>query len=525
MRTAYVAALGLVVLYGMSLATGALYTLTGFVQSDTCWLVKLGEVILNTHSIPSSDPLSFTLPLLAQTGFAQPFVMYQWLSEVFFALAFRLLNLNGLLLLSANIAVLASISSLFRLCYSSSKNLLVSFGLVILATVTVSLRFMVRPEIFTLLLIVVWLFLLRRLNSIDPSRKGIDYKITIALTLAMIVWCNLHSGFVIGLVLLLVYAISHLCLDKVAKRALSQTTKTALVALAACSLSTLLNPSGWGLWAYLPRVFFLPMNLSIPEVRSISGRELLMPVYYPFFVLIAVSTYAAYLAIKTRRKASGQLSDDSSAVLSVVVILIAVICSILSKRLAAPLSLILASETASLFGILSCSHSKLEPLPELHYFRRSISILALELPIMVLATVGVLGCSDRLIPLTMPQAGVNSNPTFQSVEFILDHWHGGNIFNSAQLGSVLTMYGPSEMKVFIDTRLDVYGDKILNDYDSIIDASGRWKELLDYYRIDWVVVKQPTNLEAMLRQTPGWTKEYEDPFVVIFKRAKGLLPL
>jgi hypothetical protein len=167
----------------------------------------------------------------------------------------------------------------------------------------------------------------------------------------------------------------------------------------------------------------------------------------------------------------------------------------------------------------------LEPLPELHYFRRSISILALELPIMVLATVGVLGCSDRLIPLTMPQAGVNSNPTFQSVEFILDHWHGGNIFNSAQLGSVLTMYGPSEMKVFIDTRLDVYGDKILNDYDSIIDASGRWKELLDYYRIDWVVVKQPTNLEAMLRQTPGWTKEYEDPFVVIFKRAKGLLPL
>ena len=236
MRPSYIAALGLVLLYCMSLLIGVLFAATGFIQSDTCWLVGLGQIILNNGTVPNSDPFSFTLPLLAQNGSGQPFVVYQWLSDVIFAFICRAFQLEGLAVMSALVVVFASICLLLRICLNASGKLFFTFSVVFLAAATVGLRLMVRPEIFTLLFIVIWSYLLRRgMASVGASSSspvpqvGLDWRAVAALTLTMIVWCNMHSGFVIGVLTLFVYAVSSFCQEKLTKQKLSWRTKTLFV--------------------------------------------------------------------------------------------------------------------------------------------------------------------------------------------------------------------------------------------------------------------------------------------------------
>src|SRR5512142_1234179 len=56
--------------------------------------LTLGTYILDSHTIPVRDILSFT-----ETGRPRP--PYEWLSQVAYALAFRVLNLDGVVLLAA----------------------------------------------------------------------------------------------------------------------------------------------------------------------------------------------------------------------------------------------------------------------------------------------------------------------------------------------------------------------------------------------------------------------------------------
>lgn len=67
-----VAALAL--LYLLAVRNGAVAVVQGFKWVDTCWLLRMGEIISSAGAIPRTDPLTFTS--------SSPFVVYQWLSEV-----------------------------------------------------------------------------------------------------------------------------------------------------------------------------------------------------------------------------------------------------------------------------------------------------------------------------------------------------------------------------------------------------------------------------------------------------------
>ena len=523
MRPAYIATIGLVLFYIMSALTGALFSLTGFIQSDTCWLVKIGTLILHTHNIPTADPLSFTIPLLSQHGFEQPFVIYQWLSEVIFACTFRAFQLNGLLVLCSAVTTLASIALLFRLCLRASGSLLSSFFVSALAAASVALRLMVRPELFTILFIVIWLSLLSALRNQDSEHQtdvtatAIDLRTIILLSITMLAWCNTHTGFVIGLALLLIYTLSSLVKDLVNKTKITGRTRTALIALTASCLMTLLNPAGTGLWGYLPRLFFPRMNLDISETQAMGVREILMPIYYPYFLLIVFSFYAVVRVFRSRKPDSSNILGllfRQGRLSSIASIVVAIAISLGCKRLVSPMAIILAYEASSLLGGLA---NQLELPP---FFKSLKSVVALEIPVLLFSITGVMSTSDRLVPLTMPQASIRFIPSFPAIEYIQDHWQGGNIFNDAQIGSMLTIYGPPGLKVFIDTRLDAYGERILQDYCDLIDGRTRSKALLDFYLIDWVIITPHDRLAVILQKSPEWKTAFEDENAVIFRRAK-----
>lgn len=513
MNNAYKAVLVLPALYGLSVATGIFYSMTGFIQSDTCWLVKLGLLMLQSHSILQADPFSFTLPLSAQNGVAQPFVLYQWLSEVFLAEVFRLFNLPGLLSISAIVTAISTVALLFRVCLRKSGHLLFSALLCALAAATVALRLMVRPEMFSVLLIVVWLHLWDHFKN--QNRSGLNVPSLALFMVTMVFWCNLHTGFVVGLIFLMIQSIVYLASAAFQQQAFLPLARNTAIALLASTLSTLANPAGLSLWTYLPRLFFSPMNSGISETQAMSARELTLPIYYPFFALVVLSTYFAAKAIKRKTELTSAvrqfLRADRAA--SIATIVVAVLCALCCKRLASPMALFLAYETASLLSGIS-------ELPnELMFLQRRVSVLMLEIPVAAFATVAVLLSCDKIAPLTMPQVSMKFSPPFRAAQFLIEHWSGGNIFNNAQIGSMLDMYGKPGMKVFIDTRLDAFGDKIITDYVDMIDVRSRAKSLFDFYDIKWAIVTPQDRVSEVLKIAPGWSKVFEDQDGLVFKRA------
>ena len=512
MSAAVKATLVLLLLYGLSVAVGILYAMTGFVQSDTCWLVKLGLLMLETHRIPSSDPLSFTLALAAKNGSPQPYVLYQWLSELVLALSFKTFNLAGLIAVCAFTTALASTSLLFRLCLRKSGHLLISALLVSLATASVSMRLMVRPEVFSILLTVALFYLWEHFN--EKNRAQLHLLSLAPLVLLMIVWCNLHSGFVIGLCFLAVQVAIRFAVSVTNKQPPDQLLRNSAVALLATTGASLVNPFGIGLWFYLPRLFFSPINVGISETQAVSFRELGLPIYYPFFLLIGFSAYTVIRFANDKKEASGgQELARPERLAAIVTIAVAVVSSLLCKRLASPMSLFIAYETA-------CLLSGTAPLADkISFLQRKVSIFILEVPVVCMALLAVSITCSRLAPLTMPQASMKFTPPFQATQFLTNNWTGGNIFNSAQIGSMLDLYGKPEMKVFIDTRLDAFGEKILADYVDMIDVRARAKSLFDFYEIKWAILTPHDRVAAVLNLAPGWSKVFEDKDGIVFKRA------
>ena len=77
-----------------------------------------------------------------------------------------------------------------------------------------------------------------------------------------------------------------------------------------------------------------------------------------------------------------------------------------------------------------------------------------------------------------------------------------------------------EMKTFIDGRGDVFEfNGVLKDF---LDATHlvRSREVLDQYRIDFVLINRDANLAYLLSNTSGWRRTYQDELSAIFERAK-----
>src|SRR5271163_483862 len=255
--------------YLLAWVTGAAFACQGL-SLDTCWLIRLGEIISSTGQVPKVDPYTFTLPTI--TYEAKPFILYQWLSEVVFYNIYHYFQAKGLLVFSAWITALTFLTIPLRSSLRPNSSLLWSAILIILAALSAYFRCLVRPEIFSCFFLVLWLALLRPLRlEVEGGAEaatpcGIDWIVVVCLTVSSLVWCNMHSGFISGLILLAIYAIGFSLQDLSHGRRLSSRARTISLAVLTCVLATLFNPYGIGLWLYLPNLFFAPVNDLINEL-------------------------------------------------------------------------------------------------------------------------------------------------------------------------------------------------------------------------------------------------------------------
>lgn len=191
-----------------------------------------GKLLLSSPSFPYKDPFSFseTLPI---------WIDHEWLSGVVFYKVYDAFGDPGLLGLRA--ALFACTITLVVACNAHLTTLtpaLLAWIVLCLLHGSFGWSSVIRCQAFTYLFIP--LFLLGFIRAIQQQKWGILY----ATPIVMLLWCNLHGGFVLGLILLALF---------VAHQILVRNRIILAVAIFAASFAaTAVNPYGFtAYWGYL----------------------------------------------------------------------------------------------------------------------------------------------------------------------------------------------------------------------------------------------------------------------------------
>lgn len=261
-----------------------LHTLTDF---DLWWQMSQGRWIVQHRVIPATDVFSFTA---SNHGW-----LYPPLSGLLFYGLFRISGLDLLCWFGALVCALTTGLLL-------QKRSLVCCVLVLPAIPVIAARTGPRADMFSVLFFAAFLHILWR--GLRQNRKG-----TWALPLLMILWVNLHTGFIAGIALLLAYSVAEVletCFEGERRSAAWIRLRAAAPWFFATLLATLINPWGWRIYsALLEQERVMPLHsewisewANVPinweSLVAASGDS------FVFFLLLAIAAVAVVLALIRR---------------------------------------------------------------------------------------------------------------------------------------------------------------------------------------------------------------------------------
>src|SRR6266516_1488086 len=246
---------------------------------DTGYHIRAGEFILNTHTIPHQDMFSFISPPL-------PWTAHEWLSEMIMALVYRASGLTGIVIFFTFIISLIYYF-FFRILRSENENILLAALIVLLATASSQIHWLARPHIFSLGLLLIWYYLLDAYHHRDKN-------LLFLFPPLMILWVNLHGGFVAGFFLLGIYFLGNLIkfLTVAETERDIYLKKSRLLGLTTvfCLMAALINPFGY-------HILLFPFNLVSNKYLMDHIMEFLSPNFheplpFKYFFLLMIGIFA-----------------------------------------------------------------------------------------------------------------------------------------------------------------------------------------------------------------------------------------
>jgi hypothetical protein len=191
--------------------------------------LRFGLDTLAQRQLTAVDPYSFTQDV--------PWVNHEWLSELLMAGAFQTAGLAGMLLLK--LAVVFSAFALLWRAWRPVHPLVTFVAMVIAAFGAVPLTRTTRPQMWTLLFLLILVSLLQR----SPNVKVLG-----AIALLFTAWINLHGGAILGMGVVGLWAAVAAVVSWRESRAVPWPW---LLVPVVAALATLVNPYGPDIWRFL----------------------------------------------------------------------------------------------------------------------------------------------------------------------------------------------------------------------------------------------------------------------------------
>lgn len=456
--------------------------------------LRVGEYML-THGLIHQDLFSFT-------RLGQPFVGYEWLSEVAFAAVYRL---GGLPLVSVASGLLIAFTYAFLTGFLLRRGVdpLLAYVVPLAAALVGSLHWLARPHLFTLLGVAL---LVGRLERSEEGARPWTYLPLFA------VWANLHGGFLFGLVMIGIYVAGSLAesLGGSDPAIWRQRARRYAAALGFAVLGTFVNPYGAKLplhvlgWFKSTYVIDSTHEYLSPDFHNPMGK----------LVLVVLLAIVAALTLSGRRPTWPRL----------LLILGTMAAGLIYQR------------NLPLMALTALPVLALHLDPEWRRLRDPLGIRAVFArdspgrrsgPWAVAVTIPLLLLTVSFSPLARLHLIPGYwNPTIFPVAATAKAREAGlkgRIYNEFIWGGYLLKAWP-EQKVFIDGQTDFYGDELTRQHGDIMSLQPGWRDIMKRWNIELVLVPTNAVLAHELAREPAWHIWHCDSTAVLLQRTPAANP-
>jgi len=482
-------------------------------DAGTGWHIRNGQLMLQTHSITRVDPFSATMS-------GQPWYAWEWLYDVLIAGVHHWLGLNGVVFGMA--AIMATTFVLvFYLAMRRGGSLVITLFLLVLSLAASAVHFLARPHVLSWLLTVIWFELLdSAANAPAPGKT----RRLFFLPVLMLLWVNLHGGFLFGFALLGVYFIGggiryFTCRER--REEIRRWLKRLGLVSALSLLASFVNPFGYKLHLHIYR--YLSDRFLMNHVSEFRSPDFHGAAQQCFAVILLV-TVAALAGARRKHQPARLLVILLAAYSGLYAARNLPVSSLLLTLIVAPLlseTISKASENAAIAPWLRTLLSRMRDFSarmekmELCFQGHLWLVLVFAVGLWACMHGGRLGSTqlinayfdDKRFPVEA--AEVIAQRDIREPIFCPDVWGGYLIYR---------LY--PQTQVFVDDRHDLYGDRFFKNYLKVIFVQPEWSKILDEKHVNWVLMEKNSSLGTMLELTPGWKLIHADGTAVLFHREK-----
>jgi len=471
------------------------------------WHIRTGQQILATHTVPHVDPFSSSMG-------AKPWFAWEWLYDLAAGELERTLGLNGVVWFTS--AVIATVFALaFRLLMQRGTNVLVALVLVLLALAASMIHFLARPHVLSWLFTLIWFWILDASGrNCSCGRGGRGRSWLWALPLLMLVWLNVHGGFLLGFALLGIFWMGAVWnwlrakdgrIEQAFGRIAAGKRSWDLMWVGLLSAAaSLVNPYGWKLHlhiaSYLSNRFLMDHieEFQSPNFHGVAQR---------CFVALLLIT----LAILARRGRELRMSQALTVLFAVYAGLYASrnipVSSVLLVMVVGPLV-----PSTGLAGRFSQKMASVQGGLRGHLW----PVVAILFTLWIAANRGRAGSTEIMDAYFDPK-----RMPVDAVTYLEKHDVPGPVLSPDYWGGYLIYQLYPKQRVVVDDRHDFYGEAFLKSYLKMMHVEPGWQEFLREHEVACLVLPRNAPLTNILLETRDWKPLYTDDVAIAFVRSSS----
>jgi len=490
--------------------------LTGIeIRAFDIWLhLKSGEFIIQNGFIPSVDVFSCTV-------FGQPWNNHEWLFQSISHFVFSSFGFDGLSSMQSIVVVFTFMFLLFL--GDIRKRQVTTVFLLLLVALSYQFRFTIRPDIFSLFFLVVYIYLLQ----LHLSKKWIIF----LFIFIQILWVNMHGFFIFGPAIVLVY----LCAESFKRRAKlpwnwnsvdclkDQEFNSLKIIFLATFLASVVNPQFVKGLVY-PFEVLLQMTgeskvffNSIQELASPLLKQTLFSFKYIHYKLLILISFVSFIANYRR--------------INLVHLFLWVIFLFLSVK--ALRNMVFFSFVAYWVSFYNFKNIYLEKVSCIFKNREKLKYVGLSL-LKIALIVWMFQFVSQEAELRYYDfknyemksffGGVSKrNFPSDAISFLKKNHIKGNFFNDFNSGAYLIGNCFPDIKVFIDGRTELYGPQFFKEYKKIWNKGDKvlFDVVAEKYNLTGVFLSSafqdiPKKIFEKIYDDDSWVLVYLDHDAVIF---------
>ncbi|MCK6390856.1 MAG: hypothetical protein L6Q40_07510 [Azonexus sp.] len=442
---------------------------SGIADTDFFWHLTYGQWIIENGAIPAGDIFSWTFS-------GHPYQLTQWFGEALMGLAYNAAGLDGTKLIS--VALTAITIGFAWLAAKRFVHTSMALGIAILCNL-VHIVTPMRPQLFTFALLAIGAWMV---TSYIATRR---MRYLAAYPVMMVLWVNLHGGFVTGLMLIGLVALG-LTAEAFMKKTLREEMRgLAMVWGVVCvsTLATLLNP--YGANAILT-------VLMIGGLRSASVISEWMPVNLTtelgWFYLLNLVPYVAVMAVSgVRPRLSHGLIAGFFLVFGVLANRQVAMCA----AVMAPFMAALLARTPHYEKLLASCGNPNRPLAH----GLIAAALAASFPAIAAKGNGTWA------------ATLNNQYPIEATNFLVQHNLTDRVMSDTLEASYLIHRG---VPVFVDGRMDLYRDQFYFEWYLASRATPGWDALVERHAPQAMLLRLDMAIRQAALASGKWKQVYED---------------